>query len=92
MRDNLTEHRSCQENLAGPIRIPDHPLVRETIDNCLREAMDVDRLREILEAIQAGGLLKDRGAVNAGERGQQTPERGIGVVRLSANCRQGLRQ
>ena len=45
---------ACAENLAGPIRIPDHPLVRETIQNCLREAMDVDRLRTILEGIQNG--------------------------------------
>ncbi len=47
---------ACQENLAGPIRIPEHPLVRETIDNCLREAMDVDRLRGILEGVQAGEI------------------------------------
>ena len=47
---------ACAENLSGPIRIPDHPLVRETIDNCLREAMDVDRLGEILEGIQSGAI------------------------------------
>ena len=27
---------ACAENLTGPIRIPDHPLVNETIANCLR--------------------------------------------------------
>ncbi len=37
---------ACAENLTGPIRIPDHVLVRETIDNCLREAMDLDGLTE----------------------------------------------
>ncbi|MFN7923923.1 MAG: hypothetical protein U0Q16_27730 [Bryobacteraceae bacterium] len=47
---------ACAENLTGPIRIPDHPLVRETIDNCLHEAMDLDGLREILEAIDAGTI------------------------------------
>ncbi|MDQ6707345.1 MAG: DEAD/DEAH box helicase, partial [Acidobacteriota bacterium] len=26
---------ACAENLAGPMCIPDHPLVQETIDNCL---------------------------------------------------------
>ncbi len=26
---------ACAENLSGPIRIPDHPLVNETISNCL---------------------------------------------------------
>ena len=36
---------ACAENLTGPIRIPDHPLVNETIANCLHEAMDVDGLQ-----------------------------------------------
>jgi ATP-dependent Lhr-like helicase len=47
---------ACAENLTGPIRIPDHPLVNETIGNCLREAMDVDGLREILEGIEEGRI------------------------------------
>lgn len=45
---------ACAENLSGPIRIPDHPLAKETVENCLREAMDVDGLRQVLEDIQAG--------------------------------------
>ena len=46
---------ACQENVApGPIDIPDHPLVRQTLDDCLREAMDVDGLRELLSEIEAG--------------------------------------
>ncbi len=32
------DQAACAENLSGPVRIPDHVLVRETIDNCLREA------------------------------------------------------
>jgi ATP-dependent helicase Lhr and Lhr-like helicase len=47
---------ACAENLTGPIRIPDHPLVNETIDNCLHEAMDVDGLREVLKGIEAGRI------------------------------------
>jgi ATP-dependent Lhr-like helicase len=47
---------ACAENLTGPIRIPDHPLVKETIDNCLNEAMDLDGLRQILEAIEEGSI------------------------------------
>jgi ATP-dependent Lhr-like helicase len=39
---------ACQDNVAGPIPIPDHPLVRETIDNCLHEAMDLDGLAAVL--------------------------------------------
>jgi ATP-dependent helicase Lhr and Lhr-like helicase len=46
---------ACQENVApGPIEIPDHPLVRQTLEDCLREAMDVDGLRRLLAEIEAG--------------------------------------
>ncbi len=48
------DQAACAENLNGPIRIPDHVLVRETIDNCLREAMDVDGLQGILRGIEGG--------------------------------------
>jgi ATP-dependent Lhr-like helicase len=47
---------ACPENLAGDIRIPDHPLVKETIDNCLHEAMDLDGLIEILRQIDNGSI------------------------------------
>ncbi|MGA2182281.1 MAG: DEAD/DEAH box helicase [Bryobacteraceae bacterium] len=45
---------ACGENLEGEIRIPDHPLVNETIANCLHEAMDAGGLIRLLEDIQAG--------------------------------------
>jgi ATP-dependent Lhr-like helicase len=47
---------ACQDNHAGPIVPPDHPLVNETVRNCLREAMDVDGLRAVLEAMQRGEI------------------------------------
>ncbi len=47
---------ACPENLTGPIRIPDHPLVKETIDNCLHEAMDLNGLQEVLEAVEQGRI------------------------------------
>jgi ATP-dependent Lhr-like helicase len=47
---------SCAENLNGPIRVPDHPLVNETIDNCLHEAMDLEGLKEVLEGIEEGRI------------------------------------
>ncbi|HZP42421.1 MAG TPA: DEAD/DEAH box helicase [Candidatus Binatia bacterium] len=47
---------ACAENVVGPIEPPDHPLVGETIRNCLREAMDVDGLREVLAAIARGEI------------------------------------
>jgi len=45
---------ACAENLTGEIRIPDHPLVNETIDNCVHEAMDVEGLKGILKGIVEG--------------------------------------
>src|SRR5439155_18715681 len=46
---------ACGDNHpAGPIELPDHPLVNETVDNCLHEAMDVDGLRTVIEAIEHG--------------------------------------
>jgi ATP-dependent Lhr-like helicase len=50
------DQAACAENLTGPIRIPDHVLVRETIDNCLHEAMDLDGLMTILRGIEAGQI------------------------------------
>ncbi len=46
---------ACQENTgAGPLSIPDHLLVRETLDDCLHGAMDVDGLVGLLTAIENG--------------------------------------
>jgi ATP-dependent Lhr-like helicase len=47
---------ACFENLTGPIRIPDHPLVNETINNCLHEVMDLTGLQEVLRGIAAGSI------------------------------------
>jgi ATP-dependent Lhr-like helicase len=49
---------ACQDNMeAGPLEVPDHPLVRETLRDCLTEAMDIDGLRATLTALHAG-LIK----------------------------------
>jgi ATP-dependent Lhr-like helicase len=50
------DQAACPENLTGDIRIPDHPLVRETIDNCLYEAMDLAGLETVLDAIAEGRI------------------------------------
>ncbi|MFM8253571.1 MAG: DEAD/DEAH box helicase [Planctomycetota bacterium] len=44
----------CLENHHGDIEIPDHVLVRQTMDDCLHEALDVDRWLDVLRARQAG--------------------------------------
>jgi ATP-dependent helicase Lhr and Lhr-like helicase len=46
---------ACQDNApAGPIEIPDHPLVRETMGDCLNEAMDIEGLKALVRRIEEG--------------------------------------
>ncbi|MDH4016536.1 MAG: DEAD/DEAH box helicase, partial [Actinomycetota bacterium] len=45
---------ACQENVAFPIEIPDQPIVKQTVHDCLHEAMDVDGLRQLIEGIEQG--------------------------------------
>ncbi len=46
---------ACQENVApGPMEIPDHLLVRQTLTDCLTEAMDIAGLRELIGRIEQG--------------------------------------
>ena len=48
---------ACQENApGGPIVIPDHVIVRQTMHDCLHEAMDIDGLVDMLGAIESGGV------------------------------------
>ena len=47
---------ACFENIVGDREIPDHPLVHQTIHDCLTEAMDVERLLEVLRGIDDGGI------------------------------------
>ena len=39
---------ACAENLVGERQIPDHPLVAQTLHDCLHEAMDIDGLERLL--------------------------------------------
>jgi ATP-dependent helicase Lhr and Lhr-like helicase len=46
---------ACQENVApGPMEIPDHLLVRQTLDDCLNDAMDIAGLRDLIGKIESG--------------------------------------
>jgi ATP-dependent Lhr-like helicase len=56
MASVFPDQAACAENLTGPIRIPDHVLVRETVDNCLHEAMDLDGLTTILRDLEANKI------------------------------------
>ena len=46
----------CLENHSGDVEIPDHPLVRQTVADCLHEAMDLRGWLEVLEAVRAGRI------------------------------------
>jgi ATP-dependent Lhr-like helicase len=45
---------ACAENLAGEREIPDHPLVAQTLHDCLHEAMDADGWLALLRRMESG--------------------------------------
>ena len=45
---------ACAENLTGNREIPDHPLVKQTLTDCLEELMDVDGLLALLQSLESG--------------------------------------
>ncbi|WP_447862442.1 DEAD/DEAH box helicase [Nitrospira calida] len=50
---------ACQDNMRDPHAprdLPDHPLVKETIRDCLTEAMDTDGLIAVLQRIERGEI------------------------------------
>ena len=48
---------ACQDNAPpGDIEVPDHPLVFETMRDCLTEASDLEGCRELLAGIESGAI------------------------------------
>jgi ATP-dependent Lhr-like helicase len=47
---------ACGENIVGDRQVPDHPLVNQTIDDCLHDAMDVDGLENVLRRMENGEI------------------------------------
>jgi ATP-dependent Lhr-like helicase len=47
---------ACAENLVGEREIPDHPLVRQTIADCLNDAMDIAGLERLLRGLESGAI------------------------------------
>ncbi|TAM96620.1 MAG: DEAD/DEAH box helicase [Rhodanobacteraceae bacterium] len=45
---------ACLENIVGERKIPDHPLVAQTLRDCLYEAMDLDGLTALLKRLESG--------------------------------------
>ncbi len=47
---------ACAENLVGEREIPNHPLVKQTLDDCLYETMDVEGFERVLARMESGEL------------------------------------
>jgi ATP-dependent Lhr-like helicase len=47
---------ACAENLVGEREVPEHPLVNQTVHDCLYEAMDIEGLESLLRAIESGQI------------------------------------
>ena len=45
---------ACAENIAGERDVPDHPLVNQTLYDCLHELMDIQGLQQLLNNIEQG--------------------------------------
>jgi ATP-dependent Lhr-like helicase len=45
---------ACLENIVGERQVPDHPLVAQTLDDCLHEAMDTEGWLALLRRLEAG--------------------------------------
>ncbi len=48
------EQQACAENLIGERDIPDHPLVAQTLRDCLHETMDAEGFASLLKRMEAG--------------------------------------
>ncbi|WP_372015764.1 DEAD/DEAH box helicase [Pseudoxanthomonas sp. 10H] len=47
---------ACLENIVGEREVPDHPLVAQTLDDCLHEAMDTEGWLEVLRGLESGAI------------------------------------
>lgn len=47
---------ACLENIVGDREVPDHPLVQQTVQDCLTETMDVDGWLRVLKGIESGSI------------------------------------
>ena len=47
---------ACAENLVGEREVPDHPLVAQTLHDCLHEAMDTEGWLQLLRGLESGQI------------------------------------
>jgi ATP-dependent Lhr-like helicase len=46
----------CVEHIQGDIEFPSHPLIQQTLKDCLTEALDIDRFEGVLRGIESGEI------------------------------------
>ncbi len=49
---------ACLENIVGEREIPDHPLIEQTLRDCLEEAMDIEGLERLLRRMETGEVTR----------------------------------
>ncbi|MCX6128590.1 MAG: DEAD/DEAH box helicase, partial [Proteobacteria bacterium] len=50
------QQTQCFEHRTGDLEIPDHPLVKQTLEDCLQEAMDCVRFEQVLGDMSVGNI------------------------------------
>jgi len=50
------DQAACLENIVGERELPSHPLVDQTLDDCLHEAMDSEGWLQLLRRMESGGI------------------------------------
>ncbi len=50
------EQQACLENIVGDREVPDALLIRQTVEDCLTEVMDIDGLERVLGDIEQGRI------------------------------------
>ncbi len=48
------DSQACLENIVGDREVPDHPLIAQTLRDCMEEVMDIEGLERLLRAMEAG--------------------------------------
>jgi ATP-dependent Lhr-like helicase len=56
LADIFPDQLACGENHVGDYEIPDHPLVAQTLRDCLYDAMDIEGLERLLGDLEAGSI------------------------------------
>lgn len=50
------QQTQCFEHRTGDLELPDHPLVNQTMHDCLHEAIDLEGLTDVMQRIESGEI------------------------------------